>query len=69
MGPWYKRLGSLGKKVDCHIQLHNVMYKISSVPSAIRVKHYEKFSICLIFACEIITLRNYVNQSNVSSFS
>ena len=48
--------------------MHNVMYKVSSVPSAIRVKHYQKFSIYLIFACKIITLRNYVNVFNVSYF-
>ena len=44
------------------------MYKVSSVAGAIRVKYYLKFSICLIFACKIITLCTYVNQFNVSSF-
>ena len=47
---------------------YHVTYKVSSVPSAIRAKHYQQFSVCLIFASKIITLCNYVNQFSLSFF-
>ena len=42
--------------------------KVSSVPSAIRAKHYQQFSVCFIFASKIITLCNYVNEFSLSFF-
>ena len=47
---------------------YHVTYKVSSVPSVIRAKHYQQFSVCLIFASKIITLCNYVNQFSLSFF-
>ena len=47
---------------------YHVTYKVSSVPSAIRVKLISSCSVCLIFASKITTLCNYLNQFSLSFF-